>query len=136
MDELAKKHEDCRFFFVLEGVAMYFEEAIFSEFFANLAKRFKGVVALDLLNKFFAKRDIRKHDTLKHMKEKQLFKLGIDSPSEVEAWGGAIKFAKCAAMMNMYRRRWGLAGLVLSMIPKFRNSCKMFVFEICTAKSD
>lgn len=43
MDNLKNRYPNAYFAFVLEGVAMYFDDVVFKEFFLNLTKRFKGV---------------------------------------------------------------------------------------------
>ncbi|QKG29406.1 class I SAM-dependent methyltransferase [Campylobacter sp. RM16187] len=131
MDELKAKHPNAKFAFALEGVSMYFEKEVFKEFVLNLAKRFEGIVALDLINKFTANMDSRKHDTLKFMKKAVVFKMGIEDPSEVEEWDKtAIKHLKTGTMMDKHKNRWSLRGRIFGLIPAFRNSCRMFVFKI------
>lgn len=135
MDELKAKHPNAKFAFALEGVAMYFEKEVFKEFFLNLARRFEGMVALDLINNFAAKMDSRKHDTLKFMKKRVDFKMGIEDPSEVEEWDkAAIKHLKTGTMMDMHKNRWSLRGRIFGLIPAFRNSCRMFVFGLNLSK--
>lgn len=131
MDELKAKHPNAKFAFALEGVAMYFEKEVFKEFFLNLARRFEGIVALDLINNFAAKMDSRKHDTLKFMKKAVVFKMGIEDPSEVEEWDKtAIKHLSTGVMMSMYKDRWSLRARIMRIFPSIRNSCRMFVFKI------
>ena len=78
MDELARKHAGAKFVFVLEGVAMYFEKAVFREFVLNLSERFEGLLLADLINKFAAKSNTRKHDVLKFMKGDVKFKMSVE----------------------------------------------------------
>ena len=131
MDELARKHADTKFVFVLEGVAMYFEKAVFREFVLNLSERFEGLLLTDLLNNFATKVNTRRHDTLKFMKEEVKFKMSIEGADEVEAWDKEhIKCLEIGTMMNMYKHRWGLVGRVMSWIKPFREACRMFVFAL------
>ena len=131
MDELARKHADTKFVFVLEGVAMYFEKAIFREFVLNLSERFEGLLLTDLLNNFATKVNTRRHDTLKFMKEEVKFKMSVEGADEVEAWDKErIKCLEIGTMMNMYKHRWGLVGRVMSWIKPFREACRMFVFAL------
>ena len=131
MDELARKHAGAKFVFVLEGVSMYFEKAIFREFLLNLTARFEGLVLADLLNDFATKVNTRRHDTLKFMKEEVKFKMSIEGADEVEAWDKErIKCLEIGTMMNMYKHRWGLVGRAMSWIKPFREACRMFVFAL------
>ena len=131
MDELAKKHAGAKFVFVLEGVAMYFEKAVFREFVLNLSERFEGFLLTDLINKFAARSNTRKHDVLKFMKGDVKFKMSVEGANEVEAWDKErIKCLEIGTMTNMYKHRWGLIARMLSHIKSFREACRMFVFAL------
>ena len=131
MDELAKKHAGAKFVFVLEGVAMYFEKAAFREFVLNLSERFEGLLLTDLINKFAARSNTRKHDVLKFMKGDVKFKMSVEGADEVEAWDkDHIKCLEIGTMTDMYKDRWGFVARMLSYIKPFREACRMFVFAL------
>ena len=131
MDELARNHAGAKFVFVLEGVAMYFEKAVFQEFVLNLSERFEGLLLTDLINKFAARSNARKHDVLKFMKGDVKFKMSVEGADEVEAWDKErIKCLEIGTMTNMYKHRWGLIARMLSYIKPFREACRMFVFAL------
>ena len=131
MDELARKHAGAKFVFVLEGVAMYFEKVVFREFVLNLSERFEGLLLTDLINKFAAKSNTRKHDVLKFMKGDVKFKMNVEGADEIEAWDKErIKCLEIGTMTNMYKHRWGLIARMLSHIKPFREACRMFVFAL------
>ena len=131
MDELAAKHGNTGYIFILEGVSMYFEKEEFKEFFIALSQKFRGYVLSDFMSNFAVKKfDHKRHDAMKHMQNAP-FKMGIGGGAEVQNWDSAhIRFVKEAAMMKMYRERWCLKARLFSLIPAFCNACKMFVFKI------
>ncbi len=138
MDELAGKYPQTPFIFVLEGVSMYFEESEMKGFFLNLAKRFKGEVALDLLNVWCCKmmaKNHTKHDTLKYIKDAKT-KFGIDDPRDIERWDdeGCIKYLKTGIMMDMYLNRWPFKARLMRFIPTLKHSCTMSVYGLNLAQ--
>lgn len=128
MDMLLEKHPNSYFIFVLEGVSMYLEKEQLQWFFDNISKRFKGIILLDLTNKFFLKYAVKKHDLLKKMNAE--VKFGTDHPEEIETWGANIKYIKKAIMLNMYKNRWSLKAKIMRFFPAFKNACNMFVYSI------
>ncbi|MGH1600788.1 class I SAM-dependent methyltransferase [Campylobacter majalis] len=130
MDELASKHKGAKFCFILEGIAMYFNNEMMSGFFRNLGERFDGVIMLDFLNKFMAKQMSKgRHDVIKFMKNRFDF-YGIDDISEVLVWSDKLSHVKTAKIMNMYKSHWGVGGFIGCFIPQIVNANKMFVFEL------
>lgn len=135
MDELGTKHKGAKFCFILEGIAMYFNAKMMSEFFGNLADRFEGVIMLDFLNKFMAKQMNKgRHDTIKFMKNSFEF-YGIDGVDEVLGYSKKLSYIKSAKMMNMYKSHWGLAGLVARQFLPLANGNKMFVFGLNSSEN-
>ena len=118
MDELRARHEGAKFIFVLEGVAMY------------LAQRFSGVVMLDLLSRFAASIEPKKHDVLRYIANPPKFKLGIDDERSLEAWDERIKLLKTGVMMDIRPEKWCLAAKIFRIFSKIKNSCKMCVYGL------
>lgn len=130
MDELANKHKNAKFIFVLEGVTMYFEKPKLKEFFKNLLDRFQGVLMADFLNKFAANFPQSRHDAMKFIKNAK-FKFGIDSEDEILEFDDRLKFIKKGVMFDMYKNRWGILGFILrNFVPKVKNSCDMYIFKL------
>ena len=130
MDELRARHEGAKFIFVLEGVAMYFSEPEISTFMRNLAQRFSGVVMLDLLSRFAASIEPKKHDVLRYIANPPKFKLGIDDERSLEAWDERIKLLKTGVMMDIRPEKWCLAAKIFRIFSKIKNSCKMCVYGL------
>jgi len=127
---LRARHDGAKFIFVLEGVAMYFSEPEISTFMRNLAQRFSGVVMLDLLSRFAASIEPKRHDVLRYIANPPKFKLGIDDERSLEAWDERIKLLKTGVMMDIRPEKWCLAAKIFRIFSKIKNSCKMCVYGL------
>lgn len=90
MDEIAKKHPDGSFLFVVEGVFMYFEKDEVKKVFTDFADRFSGAHILFDVTSFWMCKNSHKHDTVKFTNAS--FKLEMDDDKEIETWADNLKF--------------------------------------------
>ena len=128
MDEISQKHEGSDFIIVAEGVFMYFEEEKVKSLLTDIAKRFKGSeLHFDSLSKWMSQKSDM-HDTVKYTKAK--FKWGFDGDYEIEEWNSHYKLQETALYMNQERKRWGMKGILLSLVKKFRSSSRMQHYQI------
>ncbi len=130
MDELALKHKNKKFLFIIEGVLMYFEKRQVKDFLINLSSRFKGEIAFDMLS-VWASNNSQKHDTIKH--ESAKFKCGMDDEKEPESWSENIKLIEKELVMKQKIERfdWQIALYKLaSLVPKIGNNIKLLRYKI------
>jgi O-methyltransferase involved in polyketide biosynthesis len=127
MDELAEKHQDSYFLFVVEGVVFYFPEDKIKELFCNLAHRFSGEIKCDLINVWLSKRS-QKNKQLKKMGA--TFDFGIDDEKDIETWSPEIRHLKTDFLMKRHPGRWGFViGRIIANIPFFKNTSKLATFK-------
>jgi len=129
MDELKEKHPDASFIFVIEGVFMYFTEQQVRSVFINLARRFPGSeLHFDVINKWMS-RHSHIHDTVKYTRA--TFRFGCDKDREFELWDRRLCYHSTALFTDVKEwRRAGLRGLLLKLIPAFKNSGRMLCYHI------
>ncbi len=128
MDMLATKHPDGRFIFVIEGVLMYFPKDKVKTVICDLARRFPGSeLHFDCVSEWMSRHSHR-HDTVKHVNAKFLW--GMNDEKEVQSWASNIKHRETLYYMDLEKKRWGMKGYIMSMIPSFRKASSMLHYDV------
>lgn len=127
MDELCRRHPGQPFIFLCEGVAVYFPIEQVRQFVRDLAARFprcelyierSGTIIVD---------KARMHSSVKHTRAE--FKSGIDNPHEVECWSSDFRLIDTFYFMDDERKRGGLAGWFMRLIPVLHHSFGIFAYR-------
>lgn len=130
MDELALKHKNSKFLFLIEGVLMYFDEDEVKKLFIDLASKFQGEILCDLISVWMSQNS-DKHDTIKNQEAK--FKFGVDDVKSLEKWHKNLTHIKTRYIMKQKTTRvsfYILLGKLLSHIKKFNETAKMVTYKI------
>ncbi len=120
------------YFFVCEGVLMYFEPDDVRSLFARLAEAFGPTeIAFDSIAPMVVRHQAL-HDSMKHMMDAP-FRWGIDDIRRIEQWDRRLAVRDVATLpeiVRRFRRRVGLshrlvAGLVERMLPAFAGAYRL-----------
>lgn len=128
MDKLKLRHPGSSFLFLFEGVLMYFTEEQVREVLDRLADRFPGSeIYFDKVSKW-AFRNSDKHESVKRTKAR--FHCGIDDPHIVEQWVPSLKLIETFYFISEAKGRWGIAGLIMSLIPALKKSFGILGYKV------
>ena len=99
---------------------MYFDIGKVKDFVCQLAARFPGSeLYLERSSRMMVNK-AKMHSSVKHTKAQ--FKSGMDDPHEPETWAGNIRLTGEFYYSEHARRRWGLAGVFMRLVPTLRHS--------------
>lgn len=128
MEILADNHPQGNFIFVIEGVLMYFSKSQVKSVICNLASHFPGSeIHFDAVSQWACKHS-KWHDTIKHVKAD--FVWGLNHVSEIECWNSNIKHRDTLYYMDVEKKRWGMKGHFMSLIPTFRKSSCILHYDV------
>lgn len=130
MDDLKQKHPLGDFFFIAEGVLMFFDKEEVKSFLVDLAQRFSGSeVAFDVTSSWMCN-NCHRHDTLKYSKAR--FKLALDDDAEIEQWADNLKLkaVRHYGDFNDWKRCGFLGYWSMKLIPPMKNASRLLHCEI------
>lgn len=128
MDELRTRHASQPFVFVCEGVAMYFDIGMVKDFICRLAARFPdSELYLERSSRMMVNK-AKMHSSVKHTQAQ--FKSGMDDPHEPETWASNIRLIDEFYYSEHAKRRWGLAGAFMRLVPTLRRSFGIWAYRI------
>lgn len=127
MDAVAAAHPSGQFLFLCEGVFMYFSEDEVRRTICSLAERFPGgELYFERMGKMAAGQTKRHRSVGKTSAE---FRWGCDDPHAIERWHEGIELVETMYYCDYARRRWGLTGLFMKIIPPLRHSCGVWGYR-------
>ena len=128
MDMLQSAHPQGNFIFVIEGVLMYFPEDHVKTVICNIAGRFPGSeIHFDAMSEWACKHS-KWHDTIKHVKAD--FVWGLKNAAEIECWHSGIKHRETLYYMDIEKKRWGMKGYAMSLIPGLRKASCILHYDV------
>lgn len=105
MDNLRARHPEACFFFVVEGVLMYFYEKQVRAFLHNVAARFGGgEIWFDVCGTMMSRHGVKPDSLRRH--EAQI-RSGLNDGHIVEQWEPSLRLLDQANYMKFFRPRWG-----------------------------
>ncbi|WP_321428929.1 class I SAM-dependent methyltransferase [uncultured Methanolobus sp.] len=128
MEMLAASHPQGNFIFVIEGVLMYFRKNQVKSVICNLARHFPGSeIHFDAVSEWTCKHS-KLHDTIKHMNADFIW--GLNDASEIECWDQNIRHHDTLYYMDVEKKRWGLKGYIMGLIPTFRKASCILHYDV------
>lgn len=131
MDGLKTRYPYASFLFVIEGVLMYFNEALVKKLFKDLAARFSGgEIAFDIGSTWMSRNSKKHHDVIKHMRAQ--FDYGCDNDHEMEPWANNLQLISAKYMFDFpaWKRIGLLKAAIMWIFPKARKSYRFLRYRI------
>ena len=131
MDDLAGRHPDGQFLFLIEGVLMYFPKEDVRALFQRLAQRFHGSEAVFDVTSTWMTKISDKHDALKHTRARFVF--GCDNDREPELWADNLHLIAAKYLATDFPR-WREIGFfaywMMRLLPFMRDSYRFLYYRI------
>lgn len=132
--DIRDKHPKSRVLVIAEGVFMYFPEKQIRPVIEGIAKTLApGELLFDASTSFGCKLSSR-HDTVKHTRAS--FQWPLDEDNRLETWAENLKLLGVEYFMDKEKRRWGISGRVLSLVPAFAKSFRMLHYRMDPASPE
>lgn len=131
MDGLKTRYPYASFLFVIEGVLMYFNEALVKKLFKDLTTRFSGSeIAFDIGSTWMSRNSKKHHDVIKHMRAQ--FDYGCDNDHEMEHWANNLQLISAKYMFDFpaWKRIGLLKAAIMWIFPKARKSYRFLRYRI------
>lgn len=131
MDGLKTRYPYASFLFVIEGVLMYFNEALVKKLFKDLTTRFSGSeIAFDIGSTWMSRNSKKHHDVIKHMRAQ--FDYGCDNDHEMEHWANNLQLISAKYMFDFpaWKRIGLLKATIMWIFPKARKSYRFLRYRI------
>ena len=131
MDGLKTRYPYASFLFVIEGVLMYFNEALVKKLFKDLTTRFSGSeIAFDIGSTWMSRNSKKHHDVIKHMRAQ--FDYGCDDDHEMEHWANNLQLISAKYMPDFpaWKRVGLLKAVIMWLVPTIRKSYRFLRYRI------
>lgn len=131
MDGLKTRYPYASFLFVIEGVLMYFNEALVKKLFKDLTTRFSGSeIAFDIGSTWMSRNSKKHHDVIKHMRAQ--FDYGCDNDHEMEHWANNLQLISAKYMFDFpaWKRIGLLKAAIMWIFPKAHKSYRFLRYRI------
>ena len=131
MNGLKTRYPYASFLFVIEGVLMYFNEALVKKLFKDLTTRFSGSeIAFDIGSTWISRNSKKHHDVIKHMRAQ--FDYGCDNDHEMEHWANNLQLISAKYMFDFpaWKRIGLLKAAIMWIFPKARKSYRFLRYRI------